>query len=54
MKRQGEIEDKLDLTKNQAPAQAEELSSETNEETVTAQVTAKPKQERAKKSGIRV
>ena len=54
VKRQAEIEDKLDLTKNQAPAQAEELSSETNEETLTAQVTAKPKRERTKQAGIRV
>lgn len=54
VKRQTEIEDKLDLIKNQAPAQAEELSSETNEVTITAQLTTKPKHERSKKAGIRV
>ncbi len=54
VKRQSEIEDKLDLTKNQAPPQAEEISLEINEETVTNQVTAKPKNERAKKAAIRV
>ncbi|MGD0615405.1 MAG: hypothetical protein ABSA69_08210 [Verrucomicrobiota bacterium] len=30
--RQGEIEEKLDLTKNQAPSQAESVSSETDSE----------------------
>ena len=54
VKRQSEIEDKLDLTKNQAPAQAEEISSETNEETATTQVTTKPKHERKMKAGIHV
>ena len=54
VKRQAEIEDKLDLTKNQAPVQAEEITPETNEETVTTQVTTKPKHERKKKAGIRV
>ena len=53
-KRQSEIEDKLDLTKNQAPAQAEEILPDTEEETIAAQTTAKPKQERKKKTGIRV
>src|ERR1017187_7649840 len=51
-KRQSEIEDKLDLTKNQAPAQAEEISPDTNEETVSTKVTAKLKHERVKKAGI--
>lgn len=32
VKRQAEIEGKLDLTKNQAPVQAEEISQETNDE----------------------
>ena len=54
VKRQAEIEDKLDLTKNQAPVQAESISSETNEETVSTQECNKPKRERAKKAGIRV
>ena len=54
VKRQSEIEDKLDLTKNQAPAQAEDISSETNEETVSTQERNKPRPERAKKAGIRV
>jgi N12 class adenine-specific DNA methylase len=53
--RQSEIEDKLDLTKNQAPAQAEEISPESNEEAVqTNKITTKAKHERSRKAGIRV
>jgi hypothetical protein len=54
VKRQSEIEEKLDLTKNQAPAQIEEISAETNNESESTQITAKPKRERVKKTGIRV
>jgi len=54
VKRQSEIEDKLDLTKNQAPSQLEDVAPESNEEAVSTQITAKPKHERTKKAGIRV
>jgi hypothetical protein len=54
VKRQSEIEDKLDLTKNQAPAQAEEIVSEANEENVSTQTITKPKYERVMKVSIRV
>jgi hypothetical protein len=54
VKRQSEIEDKLDLTKNQAPAQADEISQETSEETVSPEVTTKLKNGRVKKAGIRI
>lgn len=54
VKRQAEIEDKLNLTKNQAPVHADEIAPETNEETVTTQVTNKPKHERKKNAGILV
>ena len=54
VKRQSEIEDKLDLTKNQAPAQAEAISSEINEETVSTSESNKPRRARAKKAGIRI
>jgi hypothetical protein len=54
VKRQSEIEEKLDLTKNQAPAQIEEISAETNDESESTQITAKPRRERVKKTGIRV
>ena len=54
VKRQAEIEDKLDLTKNQAPVQAEEISTDPNEENVSNQVIVKAKGEHKKKAGIRV
>ena len=52
--RQSEIEEQLDLTKNQAPAQAEEIIPDIQEEITTTQMAAKPKQERKKKVGIHV
>ena len=54
VKHQSEIEDKLDLTKNQAPIQAEEISQVANEETVSNQLTTKSKHKRSKKPGMRV
>jgi hypothetical protein len=50
--RQSEIEDKLDLTKKQALAQAGEMPADTNEEAIRS--SQAPKHERAKKIGIRV
>jgi hypothetical protein len=53
LKRQSEIEDKLDLAKNQAATQAEAISSEKNKETMSTQERKKPRYERGKKVGIR-
>lgn len=54
IKRQSEIEDKLDLTKNQAPAQAEEISPDANDESESTHITTRPKHERVKKAGVRI
>jgi len=54
VKRQSEIEDKLDLTKNQAPAHAEEFSPETIEQTISIRANTWPKHECSKKAVIHV
>lgn len=50
--RQAEIEEKLDLTKNQAPAQAEAVAEEGNEEAIKPTVAQKKSPNR--KAGVRV
>jgi predicted nucleic acid-binding Zn-ribbon protein len=52
-RRQGEIEDKLDLTKNQAPSQADATSNEIQEKTAereTQSETVRPR----KRAAVRV
>jgi hypothetical protein len=54
VKRQSEIEDQLDLTKNQAPSQMDDITPESIERTVSTKIGTHPKHERPKKVGIRV
>jgi hypothetical protein len=55
VKRKAEIEDKLDLTKNQALAKTEEIFQEPNKETIQlGQITTNPKREKSKKTIMRV
>jgi N12 class adenine-specific DNA methylase len=54
VKRQTEIEDKLDLTKNQAPAQVEEASPETNEQSESTQAIIRQKRPQEKRMSVRV
>lgn len=54
VKRQSEIEEQLDLTKNQAPSQMEDIAPESIEQTVSTKVETQPKHGRSKKVGIRV
>lgn len=55
VKRQSEIEDKLDLTKNQAPAQMQDVSQDSVEEKIkTQKVLAKPDQRRSKRTAVRI
>ena len=54
VKRQSEIEEQLDLTKNQAPSQVEDIAPESIEQTVSTKIGIHPKHERPKKVSIRV
>jgi hypothetical protein len=54
VKRQSEIEDKLDLTKNQAPAQAESVADEEHEEKTPPKLTQKTVSRQTQKSVVRV
>jgi N12 class adenine-specific DNA methylase/adenine-specific DNA methylase len=54
VKRQSEIEEQLDLTKNQAPSQMEDIAPESIEETVSSKIAPRAKQKRSKKVGIHV
>ncbi len=53
-RRQSEIEEKLDLTKNQAPSQVEASSSDETNETPTEKQTTKPTVRPKRQSSIRV
>jgi N12 class adenine-specific DNA methylase/SAM-dependent methyltransferase len=52
--RQSEIEEQLDLTKNQAPSQLEDVSPESNEESLSTKINTQPKHEHSKRVGIRI
>jgi hypothetical protein len=53
VKRQSEIEEKLDLTKNQAPSQVEDPADE-NEEKISQQQTQTKTNERTRKAAVRI
>ncbi len=54
VQRQTEIEDKLDLTKNQAPVQVEDIAQETNQESKSIQLATKPSHNKNKRAALRV
>lgn len=53
-RRQSEIEEKLDLTKNQAPSQAEADSIDTNDQKITEKQTPTQPTRKTRKAAIRV
>lgn len=54
VKRQSEIEEKLDLTKNQAPAQAESVADDENEEKTVPKLTRKTTDRQTSKIAVQV
>jgi hypothetical protein len=54
VKRQSEIEEQLDLTKNQAPSQVEDGETDVNEETTSEQQTQRKTKEQTRKAAISI
>ena len=54
IRRQSEIEEKLDLTKNQAPSQAEAVSVEDSEQKTSQAQTQTASARRGRRTGVRV